>query len=99
MKTAIIGLGLIGGSMALDLRKSGLSKSIVGVDTNPTHAEQAVALGLVDGVVSFEEAIDEADLIIAAIPVNALVRILPNILDRISDHAVVMDIGSTKGMI
>ena len=99
MKTAIIGLGLIGGSMALDLRKSGLSKSIVGIDTNPNHATQAVALGLVDEIVSFEEAIDEADLIIAAIPVNALVRILPNILDRMSDHAVVIDIGSTKGMI
>lgn len=99
MNTCIIGLGLIGGSMALDLRKSGLSKNIVGVDAKPVHADQALALGLVDEIRSFDQALKDADLIIAAVPVNTLASILPTILDKVRDQAVVIDIGSTKGAI
>jgi prephenate dehydrogenase len=99
MKTAIIGLGLIGGSMAIDLRKSGIATPILGVDNNPGHAARAVELGLVDQVTTLEEAVAAADLIITAIPVNAIRSVLIRILDHLPDDAVVIDTGSTKSMI
>lgn len=99
MKTAIIGLGLIGGSMAIDLRKAGLVTSVVGVDNNPDHAGRALELGLVDTVVPLEEAVKEADLVITAIPVNAIKSVLLKILDHVSEQVIVIDTGSTKSMI
>lgn len=99
MKTAIIGLGLIGGSMAIDLRRAGLATMLVGVDNNADHARKAVELGLVDEVAALEDAVTEADLVITAIPVNAIKNVLFKILDNISDTAIVIDTGSTKSMI
>ncbi len=99
MKTVVIGLGLIGGSMAIDLRKAGMATKVVGVDQNSAHAEKAAALGLVDAVMPLEEALADADLVIAAIPVNALGKLLPQILDRVPSNAVVIDAGSTKSLI
>ena len=99
MKTVVIGLGLIGGSMAIDLRKAGMATEVVGVDQNSAHAEKAAALGLVDAVMPLEEALADADLVIAAIPVNALGKLLPQILDRVPSNAVVIDAGSTKSLI
>ena len=99
MKTAIIGLGLIGGSMAIDLRKAGLATSVLGVDKNPDHAGRAVELGLVDQIVTLEEAVINADMIITAIPVNAIKAVLIKILDHISEKTIVIDTGSTKSMI
>jgi prephenate dehydrogenase len=99
MKTTVIGLGLIGGSMALDLRKAGIATEIVGVDLNPDNASKAIALGLVDKIESEDTAISTADVIILAIPVNALSQLLPSVLDGIKKKAVVIDAGSTKRMI
>src|SRR5688572_20317439 len=99
MKTTIIGLGLIGGSMAIDLRKSGLATSITGIDLNPAYAIRAVELGLVDKIETEEKAIAHADLIILAIPVSALSQLIPSILDSIKKTAVVIDTGSTKSSI
>lgn len=99
MKTAIIGLGLIGGSMAIDLRKAGLASAVVGVDNNSTHASRAVELGFVDEISGLEEAVKQADLIITAIPVNAIKNVLFTILDHIPETAIVIDTGSTKSMI
>jgi prephenate dehydrogenase len=99
MKTTIIGLGLIGGSMALGLRKAGLANELVGVDMNPDNALKAVELGLVDKVMSEDKAIAQADLVILAIPVNALNAFLPSVLDAIKNDAVVIDAGSTKASI
>jgi prephenate dehydrogenase len=99
MKTTIIGVGLIGGSMAIDLRKSGLATEIIGVEANPVNGERAVDLRLVDRILSLEEAVAEANLIIVAIPVNALAKILPRILDMNNSSATVIDAGSTKGSI
>lgn len=99
MKTAIIGLGLIGGSMAIDLRKAGLATMLVGVDNNSAHAKRAIELGLVDEVATLEEAVTEADLVITAIPVNAIKNVLFKILDHISPTAIVVDTGSTKSLI
>jgi prephenate dehydrogenase len=99
MKATIVGLGLIGGSFALGLRKSGLVTGLVGADRNPDHATQAVELGLVDIILTNDEALRSADLIVLAIPVNSLNTFLPHVLDIIKDDAVVIDAGSTKSSI
>jgi len=94
MKIAIIGTGLIGGSLALSLR--GFQTEIIGVDKNPTHAHEAVELGIVDKAMSLEDALQIANLVILAIPVNSAQTLLPFILDNIPDSTVVVDVGSTK---
>lgn len=99
MKTTVIGLGLIGGSMALDLRKAGLATQLVGVDLNVSNASKAIELGLVDKIENEGTAIAKADLIILAIPVSALSQLLPSVLDSINKKAVVIDTGSTKRII
>src|SRR6476661_8575749 len=96
MKIAIIGTGLIGGSLALALKQQG--HSIIGVENNPEHAAQALALQLVDEIETPEKAIDAAQLIILSVPVDIAAGLLPFILDRIGNK-VVMDVGSTKEMI
>ena len=99
MKATIIGLGLIGGSFALGLRKSGLVTELVGVDRSDTNADKAVELGLVDKILPEDEALAQADLVVLAIPVNALNTFLPRVLDVIKNNAVVIDAGSTKSSI
>lgn len=96
MKTAVIGLGLIGGSMAIDLRRAGVATHITGIDCDAAHREQALALGLADTVSDTLNAISDADLILLAIPVNAIVSILPQVLEITGPGAVVIDAGSTK---
>ncbi len=96
MTLAIIGLGLIGGSFARDLRKSGLTKELLGVDTDPAHAARALELGLVDRVVALDEAAREADVLLLAVPVNAIETLLPRLLDTARDGLTVIDLGSTK---
>lgn len=99
MKTAVIGLGLIGGSIALGLRRAGLSSQIVGVDVNLANGAKAVELGLVDKIVTEDVALSTSDLIILSIPVNALNALLPSVLDAVKKDAVVIDAGSTKAAI
>jgi prephenate dehydrogenase len=95
MKVSIIGLGLIGGSIARDL-KSQINVTVYGVDNNPDHAEQAMELGLVHAVKNLEEAIAVSDVIILAIPVNHIEVVLPKVLDKVNEHRTVIDVGSTK---
>lgn len=92
----IIGLGLIGGSFALALKKTGLAENILGIDTNENHCQTALKLGIVDEIKNLEEAIFISDLIVLAIPINSAQKILPNILNLISEKTIVMDMGSTK---
>jgi prephenate dehydrogenase len=99
MKVTIIGLGLIGGSIALGLRKAGLATELFGVDMNAEHGTKALELGLVDKILPEDQAIEKADLVILAIPVNALNAFLPSVLDLIKKDTVVVDAGSTKGSI
>lgn len=99
MKVTIIGLGLIGGSMAIDLRKSGIATSLTGIELNEDHARQALALGLVDAIQPEDVALSTADLVILAIPVNAMTALLPTVLDMVKKSAVVLDAGSTKSQI
>ena len=98
MNITVIGLGLIGGSMALALKEKGLAKKIIGVDNNLIHQHKALELGLVDEVLEMNEAIAFADVVIIAIPVNAAEKVLETILNTI-DRQVVMDVGSTKNAI
>jgi prephenate dehydrogenase len=99
MRLTVIGLGLIGGSMAIDLRKKGLTTSVVGVDANPANSKLAVELGLVDKVSSLEEAVKNADVVVVSIPVNSIHSFLPGLLDIIEPKTIVIDTGSTKNAI
>ena len=99
MKTAIVGLGLIGGSFAIDLRKSGVATQLVGVDINHAHANRAVELGLVDSIEPEDKALSGSDIVIITIPVNAMAALLPSVLDAVKPGALVMDAGSTKAHI
>lgn len=99
MKVTVIGLGLIGGSIAIDLRKAGIATELTGVDLNAEHGLKAVALGLVDKVQTEDKALQHADIVILAIPVNAMCQLLPSLLDVVKSTAVVIDTGSTKSLI
>ncbi|MGB0523190.1 MAG: prephenate dehydrogenase [Flammeovirgaceae bacterium] len=99
MTVGIIGLGLIGGSMALALRNNGFAQKFIGTDKNFTHCEQALILELVDEVVDLETLCQQADLIILAIPVDKSKFVLRQILDLITDGQIVTDMGSTKAEI
>ena len=95
MNIAVIGLGLIGGSMALELKHKGFSKHIIGVDNSESHKDQALKLKIVDETCSIEEAIKESQLIILSTPVNVSSKIILSILNIIDDQ-ILMDVGSTK---
>ncbi len=95
MKVAIVGTGLIGGSMAIALREKGLASRIVGVEAHEVHASRALERGLVDAVQPLADAVAGAQLVILAVPVAEVTRILPGVLDLV-DRQVVMDVGSTK---
>lgn len=99
MKVTIVGLGLIGGSMAIGLRKAGFASELTGVDLNPQNASKALELGLVDRIESEDKALSSADVVIIAIPVSALCALLPSVLDLIGKQTVVIDAGSTKTQI
>jgi prephenate dehydrogenase len=100
MTIAVIGIGLIGGSLAVDLRKRGFADRIIGVDTNIHHQNIALLCGLVDENDTLENAIERSDLIILTSPVNTNCSMLPGILDRIAGTSkVVTDMGSTKASI
>ncbi len=95
MRVAIIGTGLIGGSIAIALKEKDFAKKITGVDANKIHEQKALALGLVDEVMELNEAIENADVVILSVPVDACVKIISDVLDKVKKQ-VVMDTGSTK---
>ena len=83
MKTVgIIGLGLIGGSMAIDLKRRGFASRVLGVEQVPLNAEAALKIGLVDEVVPYQECVERADIIVVAVPVGSAVGLVSDILDR-----------------
>jgi len=94
-RITIVGVGLIGGSLALQLKEKGLAGKLIGVDEREEHQKKAIELELVDEVMELDDAIAASDVIILAIPVDAMVKILPGLLDKI-DKQVVIDMGSTK---
>ena len=94
MRVGIIGLGLMGGSLALSLKKIPFVKSIVGSDHNKEHQKQALELALVKEIVEFEE-IKKCDLIVLTVPVNGIISITQQLQD-IPSHTTIIDFGSTK---
>jgi prephenate dehydrogenase len=91
----IIGVGLIGGSFALDIKKLNPSCTIFGIDKNETHLDQAITLGVIEKKAKLND-LDQADLVIVTIPVDATLDVLPEVLNKVSDEAIVFDAGSTK---
>lgn len=96
MIATVIGIGLIGGSMALDLRKAGMVSKIIGVDRNADHLAEAVSLGIIDEFADLADAIEQSDLILIAIPVDAARQLLPEVLDLLQEGQTVIDLGSSK---
>jgi len=97
-RIAVVGLGLIGGSLAIQLNEKGLASRLIGVEASPDHAQKALELGLVDEVLPLDEAIKQTDVVILAIPVDSMVKVLPEILDLV-ENQVVVDLGSTKSLL
>jgi len=97
-RITIVGVGLIGGSLALQLHEKKISSKLIGVETNEFHAQKALELELVDEILSLDEAILDSDVVILAIPVDSMVTLLPQVLDKI-DHQIVVDLGSTKSQL
>jgi len=95
-KVGIIGIGLIGGSIAKALRTSGWASELIGIDANPVHAAKALSLRLVDKVQTLEEAIQSVDVFVCATPVDILVQMIPQVLDLLKPHQIVIEVGSTK---
>ncbi|WP_396590551.1 prephenate dehydrogenase [Allomuricauda sp. R78024] len=98
MNVVIIGIGLIGGSFAKDVKLLYPEANILGIDTNELHVKEALELGIIEEQGNYES-LASADIVLISIPVNALVLELPKILDAVGDDTVVIDAGSTKRLI
>ncbi len=96
----VVGTGLIGGSMAIDLRRRGFAGSVLGVEADPVAAAAAEKLGIVDRVVPLEECVRESDIILVAVPVSAAIVVIGSVLDLFDKEGyadkIVMDVCSTK---
>lgn len=98
MKVHVIGIGLIGGSMVLDIKELHPNATIYGIDANPKHVKEAIDLGLIDKESSFDDLL-EADFVIVSVPVDISLKVLPKVLDAIGENTIVFDVGSTKSPI
>src|SRR6476620_8006091 len=95
MVITVVGIGLIGGSMAIALKEKGIASKMLGVENNPVHQQKALERGLVDEILPLEKAVVASDVIILTTPVNVLQHLVPAVLDLV-ENQVVMDAGSTK---
>lgn len=85
MTVGIIGLGLIGGSMAIDLRRRGFASEILGVEAEPVNASAALKIGLADEIVDLEQCVDRSDIVVLSVPVGTAVKMLPVVLDHFAE--------------
>ena len=103
MTLGIIGLGLIGGSLGLDLKRRGYADVVLGVEADAVSAAAALKMELVDEIVSFDNCIERSDIIVVAVPVGTAVRMVCDILDRFKEGGyrdkIVIDVCSTKEQI
>ena len=86
MKVAIVGVGLIGGSFALVLKDKGICTEVIGVDNSEKNRVRAMELGLIDRVMTLEEAVGEADLIVLATPVDSIPLLAVKVLNRVNER-------------
>ncbi|WP_372746254.1 prephenate dehydrogenase [Lutibacter sp.] len=96
-KIVVIGLGLIGGSLALDLKQR-MECEVYGIDHNPEHIKKAKELGIIDSEIEFG-AIKNASVVIIAVPVDIISKVAIDVLNVISDDTLVFDVGSVKNNI
>ena len=96
MNILIAGLGLIGGSFALALRDRGIADEILGFEKSDDNAAEALRLGLADRIVTLEEGVPQADLVVLAPPVDTIPLLAVTALNHVTDRQVVMDMGSSK---
>lgn len=97
-RMVIIGVGLIGGSLALACREKGIVSEVIGVGRSEKNLQEAVALKAIDSY-SFkaEDAVKGADLVVLATPVRSLIRLAHEIAPHLAPGAIVTDVGSVKG--
>jgi prephenate dehydrogenase len=95
MNVFVIGIGLIGGSMVLDIKSEYPNAVIYGIDNNDYHLAEAITLGVIDQSASYED-LAEADIVIVSVPVDIALAVLPKIMDAIGENTLVFDVGSTK---
>ncbi len=95
MKVFVIGTGLIGGSMALDIKTIYDEATIFGIDSNENNLQEAIRLGIIDEKAKYED-LAISDLVIVAVPVDVCLELLPELLDKIGEHTLIIDVGSTK---
>ena len=97
-KIYIIGVGLIGGSFALEIKKIFPDSNIIGIDNSKENLDQAINLGIIDAIGSIDK-ITNPFMILLAIPVKSIINILPNVLNKSTQDTIVIDFGSTKNSI
>ena len=95
MNVFVIGVGLIGGSMVLDIQREYPKATIYGIDTNENNLEKALELGVIHKKATFTD-LEKATIVIISIPVDAQIKLLPKVLDLVTDNCLVLDVGSTK---
>jgi len=98
MNVFVIGIGLIGGSLAKDIKSTQEDVTVYGIDSNATHLAEAKDLGIIDKKASYQD-LQLADMVIVSIPVDVMVTEIPKILDGVPEDCVVFDVGSTKSLI
>ncbi|MBT5829415.1 MAG: prephenate dehydrogenase/arogenate dehydrogenase family protein, partial [Candidatus Latescibacteria bacterium] len=94
----LIGIGLIGGSLGLALKRLGIGKKIVGISRKET-LEEAKALGVIDVGFDYDalaEGVKEADLVFLCAPISRILEQLPDVIQAVPRGCVVSDVGSTK---
>jgi prephenate dehydrogenase len=96
-KIAVIGLGLIGGSLALELKKNSWA-TIYGIDKNPEHLEKALDRGIIFTKAD-ADTLSEVDVVIISVPVDVIPSVTLDVLDKIKEDALVFDVGSTKAAV
>ncbi len=99
MTTYIIGIGLIGGSLAIALRERVISSLILASDSSKENEAKALELALADRMVTLDEGLEQADLIVLATPVSIAPSLAVKILNKIKPHQILIDVGSIKGEI
>jgi len=98
LNIGIVGLGLMGGSLAKAVKKYGIAKKVYGYARSEKSKKEIQELGLVDELVDIETMKTNCDLIVLAIPVDNIISFFPKLLD-IDENTTIMDLGSTKEFI
>jgi prephenate dehydrogenase len=99
-KLAIIGIGLIGGSLARALRESGYVREIVGFSRTLATVQEAIRLGVIDrAAVSVVDTVREADVVVIAVPIGGMLDVFALLAEGLADRAIVTDVGSVKGSV